>query len=104
MPARPALGYAMVAGAATLFAFNGIVMKVILESGMPSLRLNEIRLTGAALVLGAALALTRPGSLRIARRELPFLVVFGVCGLALVQWFYLLAIRRLDIGIALLLQ
>ncbi len=33
---RPALGYAMVAVAATLFAVNGTVSKVILGSGINS--------------------------------------------------------------------
>ena len=36
------------------------------------------------------------------RGELPYLAVFGICGLAFVQWFYFLAIHRLAIGIALL--
>ena len=36
--------------------------------------------------------------------ELPFLAVFGVAGLALVAWFYFVAIERLEIGIALLIQ
>ena len=104
MERRPALGYALVAAAAALFAVNGVVMKVILESGLPSMRLNEVRLTGAAVCLLAGLALARPAALRIRRSELPFFVVFGVCGVALVQWLYLLAIHRLEIGIALLLQ
>ena len=37
-------------------------------------------------------------------RELPFLAVFGIAGLAFVQWFYFLAIHRLALGIALLIQ
>jgi drug/metabolite transporter (DMT)-like permease len=101
---RPALGYAMVLAAATLFAVNGTVSKVILASGISSLRLTEVRLTGAALGLLGALALARPSSLRLHRRELPFLVGFGIGGVALVQWFYFLAIHRLPIGIALLIQ
>src|SRR5207247_6362088 len=48
--------------------------------------------------------LTRPATLRAARRELPFLVVFGVLGVGLVQLFYFLAIRRLPIGVALLIE
>ena len=36
--------------------------------------------------------------------ELPFLAVFGIAGLALVAWFYFVAIERLDIGIALVIQ
>jgi drug/metabolite transporter (DMT)-like permease len=101
---RPAVGYAMVLAAATLFAVNGVVSKVILASGISSLRLTEVRLTGAAVGLVAALALIRPGALRVHRDEIVFLVAFGVGGVALVQWFYFLAIHRLPIGIALLIQ
>ena len=45
-----------------------------------------------------------PSRLRVRRRDLPFLALFGICGLAFVQWFYFLAIHRLAIGIALLVQ
>ena len=48
---RPWLGYAMVLTAATLFALNGVVAKVALSSGLSSLRLTEVRLTGAAIGL-----------------------------------------------------
>ncbi|MDQ3894921.1 MAG: EamA family transporter [Actinomycetota bacterium] len=101
---RPVLGYTMVAVAATLFAVNGTVAKVILASGISSLRLTEVRLTGAALGLLAALALVRPGSLRLRRAELSFFVLFGIGGVGLVQWFYFFAIHRLPIAIALLIQ
>jgi drug/metabolite transporter (DMT)-like permease len=102
--ARPVLAYAMVMTAATLWAVNGTVAKVVLTSGLSSLRLAEVRSTGAALALGAVIAATRPRSLAVRARELPFLALFGICGLALVQWFYFLAIHRLKIGIALLIQ
>ena len=98
------LGYAMVMTAATLWAVNGTVSKVILTTGLSSLRLAEVRSTGAFVLLALALAATRPETLRIRRRELPYFIVFGVGGLALVQWFYFLAIHRLQIGIALLIQ
>jgi len=101
---RPVLGYAMVMTAATLWAVNGTVSKVILTTGLSSLRLAEVRSTGAFLLLALALAATRPETLRIGRRELPYFILFGVGGLALVQWFYFLAIHRLQIGIALLIQ
>ena len=100
----PWLGYAMVIAAATLFAVNGTVSKVILSSGLSSQRLTEVRVTGAFVGLGIALALTRPATLRVERRDLPFLAFFGVCGVAFVQWFYFVAIGRLEIGIALLIQ
>jgi drug/metabolite transporter (DMT)-like permease len=95
----------MALSAATLWAFNGVVSKVIIESGgVDAERLTEVRTTGAFLLLVAALALTRPGSLRLRRSEIPMLLVFGVLGLAFVQWFYFVAISRLDIGVALLIQ
>ncbi len=50
------------------------------------------------------LSFTGPARLKVPLKELPFLLVFGVCGLAFVQWFYFLAIHRLAIGIALLVQ
>lgn len=101
---RAWLGYAMVLSGAALFAVNGVVAKVALASGLSSLRLTEVRITGAAVGLMTVLALTRPRILRVTRRELPFLAVFGIGGLAFVQWLYFLAIHRLEIGIALLIQ
>jgi drug/metabolite transporter (DMT)-like permease len=101
---RPLLGYAMVMTAAVLWAVNGAVSKVVLSSGMSSLRLAQIRSTGAFVLLALALAATRPASLRLRRRELPYLILFGAGGLALVQLFYFLAIHRLAIGIALLIE
>ena len=101
---RPALGYAMVAVAATLFAVNGTVSKVILGSGIDSQQLTEVRCAGALIGLTLIAAATRPASLRIRRNELLLLVALGVGGLALVQWSYFFAIHRVEIGIALVIQ
>src|SRR5438132_14067632 len=101
---RPRLGYAMAAGAATLWGINGTVSKVILASGVSSLRLSQVRTTGAVVGLVLVLLVTAPERLRVRARELPFLAVFGIAGLAFVQWFYFLAIHRLAIGIPLLVE
>jgi drug/metabolite transporter (DMT)-like permease len=106
-PARrrhPRAGYLMAASAATLFAVNGAVSKVVLASGISSLRLSQVRMTGALIGFVLVLLLTAPDRLRVSRRELPFLAVWGIGGLAFVQWFYFLAIHRLAIGIALLIE
>ncbi len=52
----------------------------------------------------AILAVIAPARLRLTRRELPYLLAFGFVGLAFVQWFYFLAIHRLAIGVALLIE
>jgi drug/metabolite transporter (DMT)-like permease len=102
---RPRLGYAMATAAAALFAVNGTVSKIVLtSSSLTSLRLTELRATGAFLGLAAFLVLTAPGSLRIRRDELPLLVLYGIVGFALTQWLYFVAIERLPIGIGLLLE
>ena len=98
------LGYAMAASAAVLWGINGAVSKTILATGLSSERLAQVRSLGAAVGLGLVVALTAPSRLRLTRRELPYVAVFGVGGLAFVQWFYFLAIHRLAIGIALLIE
>lgn len=101
---RPAVGYAMVISAALLFALNGTVAKVVLQSGISSLELTQVRATGAFLGFALILAVSRRESLRLTRRELPYLVAFGIAGVAFVQWLYFVSIGRLPIGIALLIE
>jgi drug/metabolite transporter (DMT)-like permease len=101
---RPALGYVLVLLAVSLLAVNATVAKVMVESGgLSALRLSELRATGAAVLLFAGVALIQPARLRISWRDAGFLAVFGVCGLALATFLYVVAITHLDIGIALLI-
>jgi drug/metabolite transporter (DMT)-like permease len=104
MPRHRALGYAMVAVAATLFAINGTVSKVILGSGIDAQQLTEVRCAGALLGLMVIALATRPAALPLRRSELPLIVALGVVGLALVQWSYFFAIHRVAIGVALVIQ
>ena len=94
----------MVWTAAILFAVNGTVSKVILSSGISSVELTQIRSTGAFVGFALVVLLTAPRRFRVGRRELRFLIVFGVTGVAFVQWLYFVSIHRLPIGIALLIQ
>ena len=95
----------MVTAASALFAVNGTVSKLILTgSEITSLRLTELRATGAFVGLAAFVLVTAPRLLRVAREEVVLLVFYGIVGFALVQWLYLVAIERLPIGIGLLLE
>jgi drug/metabolite transporter (DMT)-like permease len=94
----------MAAGAATLWGVNGTVAKVILGSGISSVRLLEIRTLGAAVGFVLVLLAVAPRRLVVTRQELPFLALFGILGLACVQLFYFLSIHRLAVGIALLIE
>lgn len=102
---RPALGALMVLGAATCFAVNGSVVKALLgSSGVSTARLTELRTAGAMLVFLVAVVLVDRRRLRVAREEIPLLLVYGIVCYVLVQWFYFVALERLPIGIAVLIQ
>src|SRR4051794_4518453 len=83
------------------FAVNGTVSTLALQAGIPATRLTALRCTGAAVVLLVVLALLAPARLRVSWREIPFLAVFGVVGVALTRFLYYVAIGRMPVGIAL---
>jgi drug/metabolite transporter (DMT)-like permease len=102
--ASPRRGLLYVTLAALLFAVNASVSKVVLEAGVDPARLTAVRCTGVAFALGLVLLVAAPSRLRVSARELPALVVLGFAGAAMVQWLYFVAIDRLPVGIALLLE
>jgi drug/metabolite transporter (DMT)-like permease len=103
-PRAAAIGVAAVLLGSALFAVNGTVSKVVLAEGMSSLRLVEIRCVAAAALFFLITGLRRPASLAIGPRELGFVVIFGVTGVAFVQWLYLVAIARMPVSLALLIE
>jgi drug/metabolite transporter (DMT)-like permease len=94
----------MIAKAVSLWAVNATVSKVVLQSGLSAYRLSEVRAAGAAALFIASVMVTRPRALRVRRAELPWLVAFGVFGLAFVQFFYFVGLERLDIGVSLVIE
>lgn len=106
-PARirhPASGYLLYLAAALLFALNGTVAKTLLLGGIEASHLSQIRATLAFVILLAFVVLTNRPALRLRRRELPLLLVYGVLGIALTQFLYFASIELLPIGITLLIE
>ena len=101
---RASTGILLAVGAAVLFAVNGNVSKVALLNGISSLQLVSVRSAGTALILLGITALRTPAALRVGRRELGFLALYGVTGIAMVQWLYFVALQRMPVGIALLFE
>ena len=85
---RPWLGVAYVLVAAILFSVNGSVSKTLLSGTWSPLQLVEVRCLAAGLVFFLLTAVRRPAALRIGLREFGFVVLYGVVGVALVQWLY----------------
>ena len=89
---------------ALLFAFNGVIAKIVLDDGLSAWRLTQIRTGGAFLLLVAFHLLFRRHELKTTKSELPWLIAFGIVGVALVQAFYFVAIAKMYLGIALLIE
>lgn len=101
---RLALGYVLLLTGTVLFALNGTVVKSILLSGVSAVTLSETRAMGAFVILFAIVAITRPGALRIRRDEWKLLLAYGVIGVSMTQFLYFVAIERMPIGIALIIE
>jgi len=97
-------GYFLVLLSALLFAAAGNVVKALFGLGYSPLVLAQLRIWWALAWLFALLLVMRPALLRVDRRELPALAVFGTIGLAGVQLSYYLTIARINIAVALLVQ
>ena len=86
------------------FAISSIPAKLAMESGLSAFRLTQIRTMGAFLVLFLYVYLKNKNSLRINLKELPIFIAFGLFGFAAVNLFYFLAIQRLNVGVALIIE
>lgn len=93
----------LVLGAAA-FAFNGIVCKVLLTSGISAGRLTQVRCTGAFVILFLYVLGRKGLELKATRKELPWLIAYGLIGFSLVQGMFLVAITRLPVSIALIIE
>ena len=87
-----------------LFAMSSIPAKLAMEAGLSAWRLTQIRTIGAFLIIFLYVYAKNKNSLRIKRKELPILISFGVFGFAAVNLLYFLAIQRLNVGIALIIE
>src|SRR2546430_17137688 len=76
-PAGRPVGYPLVLLSAFLFAAGGNVVKALFKLGYSPLVLAQLRIWSAFLGLFFSLLVIRPALLRVDRRELPALAIFG---------------------------
>ena len=101
---RAGRGYLLYLAAAVLFSINGPVAKSLMLGGLGATYLSQLRVTGAAIIMLAGLAVLRPATLRLRRAELPLLLVYGVLGVGATQGLYFISITTLPIGVSLLIE
>lgn len=104
---RDIRGYLLATLAAAGWAAGGVTAKWLFE--VSPVRVEPIHLAAARalvafLMLLAYLAIARRGTLRVRVRDLPFLGVFGVLGLAAMHFTYFAAIEATNVPTAILLE
>ena len=106
MTARnPRLGYALVLIGAVLFGINGGVSRVAMGTPLTPETFTTLRITGATLVFVVYAACFRRSALRRPRGTALLLIAgLGLVGVAALQLTYNVAITRLPLGIALLIE
>lgn len=120
MPGRsgPGVGYALSGLAAACWALSGLTAKWLFTPAdeaslwnvpavgatVDPMALAASRAVVAFVVLLGYLAMRRRSELRIRARDLPFLSVFGIAGLAMMHFAYFKAISLTGVATAILLE
>ena len=105
--AHPGRGYLLAAVAAAGWAAGGLTAKwlfVTTGAEVDPATLSAARAVLATLMLVAYLGLFRRSELKVSLRDLPFLAIFGVFGLAMVHFTYFATIQLTNVPTAILLE
>ncbi|GAA2320893.1 EamA family transporter [Glycomyces scopariae] len=102
---RAALGVSLVLAASLFFGVCGPFGKVVIQAGLTPIQVTWLRICGVGILALIVAAVPLVRTLRGGTR-LPWgaLALFGLTAIAAVQAFYFIAVERLPVGIALLLE
>ncbi|HWI63697.1 MAG TPA: DMT family transporter [Symbiobacteriaceae bacterium] len=100
-----ARGQLAILSAATLWGVAGAVAKYLFASqAVPAFLMVQVRMGLSFVLLAGTLAVVAPELLRIRRENLRFFAIWGVLGMAAVQFTYLFTISETNVATALFLQ
>lgn len=86
------------------FGLSGSFAKGLFEAGWTPAAAVAVRMAGAALVLAVPALLAMRGRWTLLRTNWVSILLFGFFGVGACQLCYFLAVERLDVGVALLLE
>ena len=101
---NPTLGAFFALVGALLFGLNASTSKVLIGSGVDPSVVVLFRSAATAILAAIVVAITNPRAFRITWREVPRMLLFGVVGVALMQWAYSQAVSNMQVGVALLIE
>jgi len=93
----------MIVVASILFGFNGTFSRFLFDDGVSPITLVELRMLIGGMSLLTVLLVGRRKELKVPRRSAGWIFAFGL-SLAIVTFTYFMAISRLPIAIALIIQ
>jgi drug/metabolite transporter (DMT)-like permease len=96
------IGFALLAAAS--FGLSGSLAKGLMGLGWTAGSAVLVRVTIAALVLAIPGAIALRGRWNLLRTNIGSIVAYGIFAVAGAQLFYFMAVRTLDVGIAMLLE
>jgi len=96
--------YVFIMLAAVLWASAGTTSKYLFNTGMSPYTLAQYRVSFSSLIIFFYLLFFSRDTLRINVRDLPYLIVLGAGGMGAVQVTYLVAISKIKVAMAILLQ
>lgn len=97
-------GTALIVLASVCFGTSGPFAKPMMNAGMTPQEVAALRIGLAAVIMLVVAGLTQPAVLRIRRDDWRLLLAYGLVGVAGVQVLYFVAVSRIPIGIAMLLE
>jgi drug/metabolite transporter (DMT)-like permease len=75
-----------------------------MQAGLSEWRMVQVRTGGAFLFLITYVLLTNAKTLRVTKTELPLLITYSLFGFAIVQFGYFIAISRMHVSMALIIE
>lgn len=97
-------GYLAVLTAAAMWGVGGSVAKFLFNQSVSPYLLVKIRLTLSFLIVFAGLFCYDRSLLRIPKHEIRYFAFLGICGMAMLQFFYFLTISLTNVATAVFLQ
>lgn len=97
-------GFLFILAADVLWALSAITAKFLFNNQVSPWDLTQMRLVLSALFLGLYLILCQPGSLKIERKDLCYMAIFGILGVSAMQFTYFFTISQTNVATAVFLE
>lgn len=101
---RARLGLPLALLSAAAFGTSGAFAKALFSGGWSPLAAVTVRIAIGAVILAVPTALAMRGRWHLLRRNTRTVLLYGAAGAAGVQLLYFLAVERLSVGVALMLE